>query len=278
MPVKIPWPHPEGTNQGGIKESFWRMTSDVTVFTVGCLSKLWMRGLNTTFVYNEQNLLKLVESREEGRSLITVCNHASTADDPLLFGLLPFRVLCRPSMMRWGLGASDILFTKKSHGTFFALGKVIPIVRGEGVYQKGMDMLLEKMNYGDWVHIFPEGKVNLTHEWMRLKWGVGRLVAECRIPPIVLPFWHEGISDVLPVGKPYIPRVRQKVTVVIGEIIDTRELLEKLKHQHPTVDGLRKAVTDYIQAELKLCRDKARKIHNVYDQPMKSQKCGKEES
>jgi monolysocardiolipin acyltransferase len=83
-------------------------------------------------------------------------------------------------------------------------------------------MMLEKMNEGEWAHVFPEGQVNLSQEWMRLKWGIGRLVSECKIPPLVLPFWHEGLTDVLPNSTPYIPQVRQKVTVVFGQVIDTR--------------------------------------------------------
>ena len=97
---------------------------------------------------------------------------------------------------------------------------------------------------------------------MRLKWGVGRLIAEARIPPLVLPFWHEGLSDVLPVGKPYIPQIGKRVTVVIGDVIDTKQVLETLRVEHPTAEGLRKALTDYIQGQLRLCRDAARRIHH----------------
>lgn len=55
------------------------------------------------------------------------------------------------------------------------MGRCVPIVRGEGVYQKGVDFCIEKLAENQWVHIFPEGKVTPTP--IRIKWGVARMVS-----------------------------------------------------------------------------------------------------
>ena len=68
--------------------------------------------------------------------------------------------------MRWSSGADDICFTRPAHTKFFALGRTVPIFRGEGVYQRSMDFLLEKLNNGEWVHMFPEGNIIQTGPYL----------------------------------------------------------------------------------------------------------------
>lgn len=275
MPLDIPWPFPDDVAGNSLRSRFWRLRSNATLFAIGSLCKIWMQTLNTTNVHNYDNWLRAVRDREKGRPLLTICNHTSNIDDPLLFGLLPMQLAFSPSSLRWGLGAHNVCFKKPLDGTFCSLGKIIPVIRGDGVYQRGVDMILEKMDEGGWAHLFPEGKVNMEQEWMRLKWGMGRLVSECRVPPLVLPFWHEGLTDVLPHKLPYRLQTGKKVTVVFGEVIDSTDLLTEFRGSdfenslEGTLDDgdsegvlrVRKAVTDYFQNELLLLRESTRKLH-----------------
>ncbi|RXG54178.1 Tafazzin [Armadillidium vulgare] len=164
--------------------------------------------------------------------------------------------------MRWSLAAHDICFTNRLFNWFFSSGKCVPIVRGNGVYQKGMDFCVDRLNEGSWVHIFPEGKVNLTLEVMRLKWGVGRLIYDCKIPPVVLPFYHMGMEKVLPNQTPYIPQIGKNVTVLVGEPIDFRSQLETLRAEERDPVTARKAITDRIQEELLKLRKRAEYLHS----------------
>jgi len=259
-----PWHHPDLSQLSIARSIAWKLGSFSALFACGLLSKFWLKVLNKTEVHGYEKWIKLVEKRGPGKALLTLCNHTSNIDDPLVFGILPMRLAFRPSSLRWGMAADNICFTKPAHAKFCSLVKTVPVYRGDGVYQKGMDFLLDRINHGDWAHIFPEGKVNMAQEWMRIKWGVGRLVAEAKVPTIVLPFWHEGLHEVLPMDLPYRPRTGKKVTIVIGDPINSMELIEDLHKHDPYATNelnIRKAVTDRLQEELRKLRLKTRKLH-----------------
>jgi len=222
--------------------------------------------LSQTKVYNKDRLVKAVSKRPKGVPLITVSNHYSCFDDPGIWGTLPLRYVCNTLRIRWSMAAHDICFTKKLHSMFFMfgkfllkqglefvfnielfIGKCIPVVRGTGVYQEAINLCIEKCALGHWVHVFPEGKVNMTKEEIRLKWGVGRIIYESPKLPIVLPMWHEGMDDVLPNVEPYMFKLGKNVTINIGQPLDLNDYVQDLKNQQVPEPVARKLITDKIQ-------------------------------
>lgn len=242
----------------------WKISSRLVLAAVGTFSKLWIDWLNKTRIYNHQTLKNAVELREAGRGLVTISNHTSCLDDPLMWGILKYRHLLFSACLRWTPAAEDICFTKPFHSWFFSMGQCVPVRRGCGVYQKSMDFLLDKINSGQWVHVFPEGKVNLTNDkLLRFKWGVGRLIAECKTSPIVLPMVHMGMDDILPNKAPYIPQIRKKVTLLIGSPMDFTKEIELLHSLRKSPRDIRKHITDKLQEELASLRERALKLHTA---------------
>lgn len=255
--VDMNWPLPDLQRS----QILWKIGSSIVCPLVGTFSKVMTDWLNKFEVYNREILYNALDKRPADRPLVTVCNHNSCLDDPLIWGTLKWWDVVRASRVRWSIAAHDICFTQMSHAIFFGFGKTVPVIRGKGVYQKALDFCIERLNKGEWIHIFPEGKVNVTREFMRIKWGVGRLIAECKVCPIVIPMWHVGMDSVLPNVEPYRPNRGKRVTLVFGEPIQLEGVVEQLKKDNKSDVEQRKTITDIIQEELKLLKIKAESLH-----------------
>jgi len=189
-------------------------------------------------------------------------NHASTIDDPFLWGLLPFRLLFDSSKLRWSLGAKELLFNNALYSWYFRAGRVIPIVRGAGLNQEGVLTTLEKLERGEWIHIFPEGKVNYAaHTLLPLRWGIGKFVATpsaVRVP-LVIPFYHLGLERITPKESVIYPipyPFGKSVFILFGEPMCFDEILAKYHAAGSTSHTIYKAITLEVENELLRLKDR----------------------
>ncbi|KFY85471.1 hypothetical protein V500_08366 [Pseudogymnoascus sp. VKM F-4518 (FW-2643)] len=111
----------------------WRIGSSVTIGAVGAFCRTFLYGFNDSQVVGLDRFLKVLEERRDvgarTRGLLTVSNHVSVMDDPLMWGFLPYNILFNPSLQRWSLGSYDICFKNKALSTFFSLGQTLPTHR-----------------------------------------------------------------------------------------------------------------------------------------------------
>jgi monolysocardiolipin acyltransferase len=226
-------PPPAGTGNS--------LGNHVAIGVVGTLSRILIRGLNRLQLYRMDVLYDAIEHRPSGLGLLTVSNHRSVADDPIMLSaMMPPRILYRPGLMRWGLCSTDICYQNPLFARFVMMGKALPITRSAGVGQAFVTSAAEKLVRGDWLHIYPEGRVVQDHVGYA-KRGVGRMLAIAHERcggtgglPIVLPMYHEGMENVMPQDRDthellcLIPRVGHRIFAIAGDPLDVRDIFDRL--------------------------------------------------
>lgn len=97
---------------------------------------------------------------------------------------------------------------------------------------------------------------------MRLKWGVGRILFETySYAPIIIPIWHEGMSELLPNQPPYYFRLNTKVTLNVGKPIDLSKTMKMIFEKKVDEVEARRLITDEIQKTLEVLRIETELLH-----------------
>lgn len=275
----------------------WKFGSSITVPMVGLLSRFWTTCLNTTTVHNHHVFLNVTNQhyRDNKKPLITICNHTSCIDDPLVWGaLLPWKWHLNSDRQRWSAAAEEICFSKTSHAVFFAFGKTFPVVRGMSIYQPSMDFAVELLKERAWLHVFPQGKVTSEIKDVKLnesvddqinsvtlrsdedaikiyelKWGLARIILDVLYENpgssvSLLPFYHVGMDEVLPTKIPYRPKIGKKVTINVreeGPIDINLNLISQLTNKKTNRRSQRIAIMKFVENELKMLKIRTHKLH-----------------
>ncbi|CED84639.1 Phosphate acyltransferase [Phaffia rhodozyma] len=204
--------------------------------SISALSKTYINlvcgGITSQGLPTLLDALKEEKGKARERGVLTISNHISVVDDPFLWQVLPWKYFFNPRTTRWVSGAQDIMFTNPVFSKFFDAGQVISTDRFGGIFQEAITESSRKLGRGDWVHVFPEGKVSqpslnpyFEDGMFRFRWGVSRIFLSSPIPPKVIPMHIAGFDKVMPEprGFPaFVPRPAPTGTlrVAVGEVLD----------------------------------------------------------
>ncbi|GFF66833.1 phosphate acyltransferase [Aspergillus lentulus] len=113
----------------------WRALSATTIFGVAALCRSFLFMCSRPEINGLDSFLELLESRQDRsrrtRGLLTVSNHISVMDDPIMWGAIPLRwnFGLSSSNKRWGFGSHDICYQSRPLALFFTMGQVLPTHR-----------------------------------------------------------------------------------------------------------------------------------------------------
>ncbi|CAI1782513.1 hypothetical protein SEUBUCD646_0P04030 [Saccharomyces eubayanus] len=218
------------------RNPFWRFMSYSTSLLTFGVSKLLIFTCYKVKLNNYEKLESVLErSKNENRGLMTVMNHMSMVDDPLVWATLPYSLFTSLDNIRWCLGAHNVCFQNKFLANYFSLGQVLSTERfGVGPFQGSIDASIRLLSPDDtldlqrsshsessvssrkmqetytppiirskpsWVHVYPEGFVlqlypPFENSMRYFKWGITRMILEATKPPIVVPIFATGFEKI----------------------------------------------------------------------------------
>ncbi|KAK4204443.1 putative lysophosphatidylcholine acyltransferase [Triangularia verruculosa] len=249
-----------------------RVKSSMIMGLTGLISRCFLHGFNRVEAHGLAQFRELLDSRADPekreRGLLTVSNHVSVLDDPMVWGLLPLSYAFNPNNLRWTLGAHDICFKNPVFASFFTHGQVLPCHRSKhsiygGLFQPcmtqairllsnpapapsethysttGTDSILSPLTHPyyrrySWVHVFPEGLVH-QHPDVDLryfKWGIARLILESEPKPDIVPMFIDGTQKCMAEDRgfpKFLPRIGKTISVTFGPVLSYEETFGDLK-------------------------------------------------
>jgi len=203
---------------------------------------IFMKLLNRTRIHGARNLRNLKPP------WIVMSNHLTMMDDLFLDPLLMWRWMWRGySTLPYHAPEERNFYKQAWVAAFMWITKSIPLIRGRGTNQEGMNRLIKAVRDGGTLHIYPEGTRSRTGALGTGKTGTARLAYESGAP--VVPVFHRGLEQLLPIGH-YVPRILKRIEVVVGEPIYFTEEL-KLPNNAQTHRMIIKKVMHEIAAQQK---------------------------
>ena len=167
-----------------------------------------MRVLNRTRIVGKHHL------QQAPLPLMVVSNHVTIWDDGFVDTLIfSPRVFREYDFIPYHVPEAGNFFKNPLLSWFMRRMKSIPVRRGEGLFQPGMERVIAALREGGCVRTFPEGTRSRTGTLGHGRPGVGRVLYETGVP--VVPCFYRGLDKVLPIGA-VVPRIGKRVEIVIG--------------------------------------------------------------
>ncbi len=235
------------------KETFiFRMVSKVLTLLTSIFVWILLYVMNNTRFYGLNNI------KNEKAPFIFASNHTTMFDSAFIDCTVFFkRSLFSYKWLPYHTPEYGNFYKNRLLSWYMDHVKCIPVERGKGIDQFSQKKVTEKLKEGNIVHIFPEGTRSRTGELLEGKAGVGKRVYEAKVK--VVPCYHEGMRNMLPVGKT-IPEIGKKIRVIIGKPIFFDEYFSM-----PNTPETWKAIAGKIMNEISSLKQNLQEIEKIND-------------